>query len=373
MITFVHTSDWHVGKTFAALADKAGELQSARLSAIDRIAAAALEARASHVLVAGDTFHTTNLDIQLARQPIARMRAYPGLAWHLIPGNHDPGGADLWRRLTAEGLPDNVRLHLATAPVMVSDNVYVLPCPLETRFASADPTAGLADVPTPPSAIRIGLAHGAVTKFGDDGRAAIAAGRAEQAGLAYLALGDWHGRKQIDPRTWYSGTPEPDGYPDNEPGFALIVSINGPTAQPRVEPVRTARFTWQRSQLRLRTLADLDALEHEIDALGPAAADRLYALSLAGELSLTDIATVEDRLDRALAPRLFHFERDTTGLRIAAAAADFATLPSEDLQWTARELAAIAGAEDPTRARVATRALRQLFALTAEAQAEAAP
>ncbi len=40
-----------------------------------------------------------------------------------------------------------------------------------------------------------------------------------------MALGDWHGRKQIGPRTWYSGTPEPDAFQDNDPGHALIVAL----------------------------------------------------------------------------------------------------------------------------------------------------
>ena len=36
--------------------------------------------------------------------------------------------------------------------------------------------------------------------------------RAGHAAQDYLALGDWHGTRRIDARTWYSGTPEHDRF-----------------------------------------------------------------------------------------------------------------------------------------------------------------
>ena len=66
--------------------------------------------------------------------------------------------------------------------------------------------------PTPDGAIRLG--HGAVMDFsGGEGTAGIIPpDRARLSGLAYLALGDWHGCLQIGPATWYSGTPEADSF-----------------------------------------------------------------------------------------------------------------------------------------------------------------
>lgn len=49
----------------------------------------------------------------------------------------------------------------------------------------------------------------------------IAPHRARRAGLAYLALGDWHGALAVDSlRTRYSGTPEPDRFKHDRPGGA---------------------------------------------------------------------------------------------------------------------------------------------------------
>ena len=49
---------------------------------------------------------------------------------------------------------------------------------------------------------------------------AIAPARARDAGLAYLALGDWHGTREIAPATWYAGTPEPEPVEEPRPRFA---------------------------------------------------------------------------------------------------------------------------------------------------------
>ena len=119
MFKFVHTADWHIGKPFRSFEPRiAGVLEDARLTAIDRIAAAACAGGARHVLVAGDIFDASDIAGRLLQQPIDKMRRQSELKWHLLPGNHDPvvpGGT--WERLLRQGLPDNIALH--TAPVAV--------------------------------------------------------------------------------------------------------------------------------------------------------------------------------------------------------------------------------------------------------------
>jgi len=44
--------------------------------------------------------------------------------------------------------------------------------------------------------------------------------RADEGHLDYLALGDWHSCKEVAPRTWYAGTPEPDDF-DQDSGRRL--------------------------------------------------------------------------------------------------------------------------------------------------------
>src|SRR5690606_18918450 len=112
--------------------------------------------------------------------------------------------------------------------------------------------------------IRIGLAHGSVAGILPDTVDAtnpIAADRAATARLDYLALGDWHGARRIGARTWYSGTPEPDRFKENEPGNVLQVDIAQPGAEPVVEVVPVAAYRWHEWERRVSVASDIDELE----------------------------------------------------------------------------------------------------------------
>jgi hypothetical protein len=62
-------------------------------------------------------------------------------------------------------------------------------------MASTDDLTSYIDAePTPEGATRIGIAHGSIQGLGSEGEAKnyVSPNRADSAGLAYLALGDWH-------------------------------------------------------------------------------------------------------------------------------------------------------------------------------------
>ena len=117
---------------------------------------------------------------------------------------------------------------------------HLFPCPLLTRHDTADTTAHLRAVELPDDSLpRIVLAHGSASDFGSDAedrannriawdRLVTPPAGSTTPRFDYLALGDWHGMKQLSPRIWYSGTHEPDRFPKNadyESGFALLVSL----------------------------------------------------------------------------------------------------------------------------------------------------
>ncbi|MBV8399718.1 MAG: metallophosphoesterase, partial [Acetobacteraceae bacterium] len=208
----IHTSDWQIGKAFGFTDHAVREvLRDERLQAIGRLGRLAQEHGASAVLVAGDVYDLASPSDRTLQQPIERMRQFPAIEWHLLPGNHDPHTPNgLWDRLRRGSLPDNVRLHLTGDPAPLGGGAWVIPAPLTQRHAAGDPTACMDGAGTPEAAIRLGLAHGSVRSFGRDDTTThnlIAPDRADRAGLAYLALGDWHGAQEFGPRTWYSGTP----------------------------------------------------------------------------------------------------------------------------------------------------------------------
>lgn len=373
--TLLHTADWHIAKPFGRFdPDRAGVLRRARLEAIDRLAAAARAGGARHVLVGGDVYDQPNVSDLVLREPMARLNAYPDLAWHIIPGNHDPavtGG--IWERLAGTGLPPNVRLHLVAQPVEIASDCWLLPAPLLAKATAQDPTAWMDEAATPAGATRIGLAHGSAHGFGSERTAsvAISATRSRSAGLAYLALGDWHGTGKVGERMWYSGTPEPDGYLDNDPGNALLVRIPGPGAEPEVEKVSTGAHRWLSREIDLERPSDLQRLEQEIDGLGPEASRAVIEIVATGRLTVAEDKALAQRLD-ALAPRVLDLARRLDGVRLVPAETDLGALGDGVLAELAGELSMRASETGGPDAAVSQRALRRLFAF-ADRAAEAAP
>jgi hypothetical protein len=160
--------------------------------------------------------------------------------------------------------------------------------------------------PTPDGAIRIGMGHGSVHGFGAEGEASnlISPDRAQTAGLAYLALGDWHRQIKIGERVWYSGTPEPDSFklPPNSSGSlcnggsALVVEISGPRAMPLVRPVETGRYRWHSVTQVLTDEAQIEQLDAELRALDKDLGKVVLYLRVSGALSLAARERFADRI-----------------------------------------------------------------------------
>ncbi|MBV9655130.1 MAG: DNA repair exonuclease [Acetobacteraceae bacterium] len=368
----LHTSDWQIGKCFAFLGTEGREiLRDARLEAISRIGRLARQGGASAVLVAGDVYDVATPSDQTLRQPIERMRAFPDLAWHLIPGNHDPHSAGgPWERLARAGLPDNVRAHLTPEPAPIGDGTaWIIPAPLTRRHAAGDPTQTMDAACTPDGAIRVGLAHGSLRSFGSDGSTThnlIAPDRAETAGLAYLALGDWHGAQSFGPRSWYSGTPEPDGFDlgGGGGGEVLLVTIDGPRALPAVERHRVGGFLWRREAATLHGVTDIDVLETRLRGLHPDLHRVLVSLKVEGTLSLAGRQTFNQRIAQELRGALRLLRIDDAGLRAEPTAADLAAIDHAGFVRDAAErLSAMAANPAEPRHDLAAAALQRLYSL----------
>lgn len=279
MFRFIHTSDLHLGKRFGNFSgDLPGRLREARHAVIGALAAAAGAHDAAVILLAGDTFDTETPAPDIRRQALTEMGQHSAISWVLLPGNHDSlQAATLWEALRNDA-PANVILATDAVPIELADNVFLLPAPCTTRRPGRDLTEWMDGADTPEGAIRIGLAHGAIRDFSEDKVASevIAPDRAARARLAYMALGDWHGVLQVDARTWYSGTPEPDRFKHDSPGEALLVTISDAVAPPEIQALPVARFAWRSLGLHL---LDGDDPATALAALLPEAGDRRHTLA----------------------------------------------------------------------------------------------
>ncbi|MHA6287600.1 metallophosphoesterase family protein [Maricaulis sp. CAU 1757] len=288
---FVHTADWQLGRSFKNFEPElAAQLAAARLDVIETIGAVAEKEDAKHIFVAGDVWDMAAPSDKLLRQPLDRMAAFNSVIWWLLPGNHDPAQKHgLWDRLKSIGLPENVKTLTTQKAVYPEPGVAVLPAPYHSKNPGRDLTSDFDAMEVEEGCVRIGVAHGGVEGFFDQSHqsAVIDRNRADSAGLDYLALGDWHGRAQVNERTWYAGTPEPDRFPNNDPGWVLVAEVErGET--PSVKPVRTGKFTWTRDRVDCIEGIDLkERISAVLDAHGSRHL-RLSRLELCGELRLQD-------------------------------------------------------------------------------------
>ncbi|WP_027522035.1 DNA repair exonuclease [Bradyrhizobium sp. Ec3.3] len=358
---FIHTSDWQLGKPFGRVPDQARTaLFEARLDAIDTLAAAARREGADLVLVAGDVFDSPEPGDRVYRQALTRMKAASDIRWVLLPGNHDPARADgLWSRLIGE-VPDTVTVCLEPRPLELKDGFWLLPAPLQFKRALEDPTAWFDFAETPAGAKRIGLAHGPIRDFGSRGTAGnlIAPDRARRSGLTYLALGDWHSRHEIDPNTYYSGTPEPDDFGREVSGVALCVDLG--FERPSVADLSTGRYHWRAETWSLSSAADLNVL---LAGLAPAVERRnlILRLKLSGLLTLAERVVLRDRLEGELAHEVRWLDLNLDDLYARPTDADLADIDAHGVLHVAAERLQALSAEGGVLAKRAAAALERLY------------
>jgi DNA repair exonuclease SbcCD nuclease subunit len=372
MPRFLHTADWQIGRQYGQFAaDDAVPLAEARLAAVETIARLATAHRVDAVLVAGDVFDAQTVSDRTIRRLFQALDGFSG-PWLMIPGNHDAALSEsVWSRAARLGaLPDH--LHLALQPGVLAFpglGFSALAAPLVQRHTYNDLTDWFDDAATADGQLRIGLAHGSVQGIlapDIDSANPIAADRAARARLDYLALGDWHGCRQVDARTWYSGTPEPDRFKGNEPGHALLVELEAPGAEAQVTRVVTGRFRWQAWEHELAVDSDVDAV---VQRLAASAAHDVLSLSLRGRIDLAGLQRLQGSLGETEA-RVRSVLADLGGLRLLPTEADIAGLNADGyLGEVITELRARqGGAADTAGAAVAAQALALLAGILVERQ-----
>lgn len=285
MITFLHAADLHPGLRVTRFDEATCDrICEARFAALDQLRQKAIEVGAHFILIAGDVFDDHSVSRKDAARAFAILESSTDACpVYLIPGNHDPlvpGGVwdrDPWLR---EQPHLRIRLLREPRPEVVPDlPVTIFPCPLRQRRSVDDPTAWIEQHRRGEGdrTIRVGLAHGSlnIMPLPEDDHL-IRADAADRYGLDYLALGHWHKQslhQSVDgvERTAYCGSHEPMRFPggdgsisvgwssysadgdaerfqDGGVGVVLLVRIDGPEAQPKIEPVEVGRLRWAAEQ-----------------------------------------------------------------------------------------------------------------------------
>lgn len=251
MIRIIHTSDIHLDACYAQERLPAAFGNRRRQSLRDvfhAILQRAAEWPADAILVAGDVFEQD----RVTRDTIAFLRsaleAVHPIPVFIAPGNHDPAIPNSPYR--TETWPDNVTVF--TSPEWRS--VPLDDTPLTVHgfgFDGPDISTNPFGALTLPNDGRAHVAVGHGSEMGSipPGKGAYAPFRAADAtpeGLAYLALGHFHGHKIIDGPyatvVAYSGAPEGHGF--GELGERYYLEIEIEDGQPRLRAVPCNRTVY---------------------------------------------------------------------------------------------------------------------------------
>lgn len=334
MPRFIHAADLQIGREYGTTFPTpaaAYAIAEARLGTVKTIANLAVAHDCQAVLVAGDVFDSQTVDNRTMRILIDAMAGFSG-PWILIPGNHDPALPEsVWSRLLRSGIsiPSNVHIVLKPGTLSFPElGFVVLAAALTQKNTLVDLTEWFDEAETEEGLVRVGLAHGAVQGILMEEAGSqnpISPTRAQSAQLDYLALGDWHGMKQVNDRIWYSGTHEQDRFKSNNPGHVLLVDIPEVGALPKVTPIRTTRYTWVEMSETLSISTDVDRLANTLKTLGT---DTALNLTLDGSISLATAARLTDLLQQTDA-RLRSLSCDRAGLKEAPSEEDIAAIKAD--------------------------------------------
>ena len=267
-VKFLHTADWQMGMKALQAGEKAKEVRSKRYETAARIVELAKREAVDFVLLAGDLFEDHDVDDSVVRKTVAVLDSFGSIPVFLLPGNHDPlvpGG--VWDRQSWQRVGAHVTLLREAKEVPVSDGVAIYPSPLHQKQSAMDPTEWIPSRAPDDRRIRIGIAHGSLDLLPDRGNFPIASKRANETGLDYLALGDWHGFLQHG-RAIYSGTMEQTSFNENDPGNVAIVRIAHAGDEPVISKQRVGNLVWSEHRPAIHDTTDVEQLRTEIGDAG---------------------------------------------------------------------------------------------------------
>lgn len=263
-LKFLHSSDWQMGMKALQAGEKAKEVRAKRFETATRVAELAKSEKVDFVVLAGDLFEDHNVDESVVRRTVAVLESFAPIPVFVLPGNHDPlvpGG--IWERQSWQRIGAHVTLLKNAEEVQFRDDVVLYPAPLSQKQSTIDPTVSMPSRVAGDERIRIGIAHGSLDILAKPGNFPITPTRAEDAGLDYLALGDWHGFVQHG-RAVYPGTLEQTSFDEKDPGNIVVVEITDTGVEPVVSKHQVGALRWTMHAPDIRDSTDVEQLRQEI-------------------------------------------------------------------------------------------------------------
>jgi len=269
MVRFLHTADWQMGMRAVHTGNKSKEIRLKRYETAQKIIEIAQQKKVDFVLIAGDLFEHHDVDEVVVKKTVDILNQFAPIPVFILPGNHDPyipGG--IWDRNSWQRVGSHIHLAIEDEEIELGNGVVLFPCPVKQKRSSLDSTAWIPKRLQNDGKIRIGLAHGSLDILPGVINFPISKNCADEKGLDYLALGDWHSFSQYG-HSFYPGTFEPTGYDESDSGNIVVVDISAPNVSPKIEKIRCRSLTWAEFPLDIQDITDLENFEGNLKTLGP--------------------------------------------------------------------------------------------------------
>ncbi|MBI4128382.1 MAG: DNA repair exonuclease [Parcubacteria group bacterium] len=268
-VTFVHTSDIHLGKAFTQLGVKGAEQRAQLRATFEKVVDQTIEWHAAFLVIAGDLFDIPDpapVEVATAKRAFARLNEV-GCAVVLVPGTHDYfGQGTVYTDRSLFG--GNVYIfHEETSFVFSDHDITFYGKANTSERSNESPLAGLARKQG--TRFHVALAHGSARDKDHGDRMSSSlyypfdTREIEKLAMDYVALGHWHGLMEITPTVWYSGSPEPLTLTQTRSGYInkVLLEEGKPTV---VHRERVGRRSFDRVTIDLTGVADVDFVRPRI-------------------------------------------------------------------------------------------------------------
>jgi DNA repair exonuclease SbcCD nuclease subunit len=275
-VSFIHTADLHLGRSFLKLSGKGKKLREAVISAFNSSVDAAIDKSVGFYIIAGDLFDSP-------RPPKNAMDVLDkgfkklieaGISICIAPGTHDPFGSSVYNSDIFNNKYEGLYLLTPENPSIFLDKLNTS---VGAWFPSSTKSGEWTSPPTgwPKSArYKIGMAHGSVLSGLEDKniKESIPEALLNNEEIDYLALGHFHGCGPVNNSTmpaYYSGSPEMLAVDQVKAGYVLHVELSEKDGKTSVSADQVKVGTLEYKKLTADAAEILKGLdiEREIDAL----------------------------------------------------------------------------------------------------------
>ncbi len=316
-------SDLHLGMKFAGYPDVQERLVEVRFTCLERIVAAANEARCDLLVIAGDLFERVTVARRDVQRAAAALRGFQGRLAAVLPGNHDYVAPDdeLWPRFR-DACGDSVLVLDQPRPYPLGHfdlDACLYPGPCTTKHSDANAIGWVRAASTEPVVRhRIGVAHGAVEGQSPDQDGLyfpMSLRELAEAGMHLWLLGHTHLRFPAIPGArdtlFCAGTPEPDGFDCRHEGQSWLLDLDEQNAV-SARVLRTGQLRFREEVVDVRQASDLDKAARLAE--GPESTGTILRLHLKGKVPREILASVGD-LRARMAQGLLHLDLRSDALQ----------------------------------------------------------